>query len=372
MEKRECNDAVNSENFNYEDNTSMNNSVDEYLNMIGKYQPLKEEEEKELFRKIKILRGKINIVYFDDDGNICFYNILDILEKSSIREIDKIKKIIPYMSEEDSMIARDFISLHSFNAKENDDINLQLDMINSFFEMREKIIMANLKLVVFVAKKIVTSDTPLLDVIQTGNECLINIFNKFDVDMGYKFSSYAVPALQFSINRSLLYNDKLVRCSGKMQEDIVLYKKIEREYETLYGEDIPVELLLDRLGWTREKLEKVRYAMEACSPLCSLDVHIDDKNEETVKDFIRDEKCDVYETVNNIETKRIIYEEIDKLLSKREKQILGYRFGLFGYEEKTCMEIMNILHISNQRVSQIAGRCIKKLKRSKLINSIVY
>ena len=222
---------------------------------------------------------------------------------------------------------------------------------------RQKLIEANLRLVVKISKAYVTSDVNFLDVIQEGNLGLIKAAEKYDHKKNVRFSTYAAWWIKQSIVRALSKKRRTIRLPHRKEE---LLKNIQKTYYLLNQELSRKPSIAEIAHDLNEDPEDVASLVNSAGSVFSLDSTFDDDSG-TLMDLYEDQS---YNPDNEL-MKKSFREETMKFLEhllEKEKQILLYRFSFYGGKKYTLKHIGEEMGISPETVRQIEIRAIKKLK----------
>lgn len=252
-----------------------------------------------------------------------------------------------------------------------EEIDLAERMAKGDKRARQRLIEANLRLVVSIAKRYVGRGMQLLDLISEGNMGLIKAVEKFDHTKGFKFSTYATWWIRQAITRAIADQARTIRIPVHMVETITKVKKAQSQLLHKNGHDPSPEEIAVELEMP---VEKVREIMRIAQDPVSLETPIGEEEDSHLGDFIPDDDAPAPADAASLILLKEQINDVLSTLTEREAKVLKLRFGLEDGRARTLEEVGKQFDVTRERIRQIEAKALRKLRhpsRSKKVKDFL-
>ena len=243
--------------------------------------------------------------------------------------------------------------------KPHEEVELAKKMMEGDEIAKQRLVEANLRLVVSIAKRYVGRGMLFLDLIQEGNLGLIKAVEKFDYERGFKFSTYATWWIRQAITRAIADQARTIRIPVHMVETINKLIRVSRQLLQELGRDPKPEEIAKEMDMSEEK---VREIMKIAQDPVSLETPIGEEEDSHLGDFIPDEDALAPAEAAAYSLLKDQIEEVLESLNEREQKVLKLRFGLEDGRARTLEEVGKEFDVTRERIRQIEAKALRKLR----------
>ena len=267
-------------------------------------------------------------------------------------QMEKVEEIAGNVRKEENMVGmrKEELKILAYTIKRN--------MLEAR-KTRKELVVANLRLVVSIAKKYINKGLSFLDLIQEGNIGLMRAVERFEYRRGYKFSTYATWWIRQAITRAIADQARTIRIPVHMIETINKLNKVARMFVQQFGREPKPEEIAKKMAMSADK---VRSVLKISQHPISLETPIGEEKDSHLGDFIEDKDA---VSPASAAVNVLLKEQIEKVLhtlKEREAEVLRLRFGIGDGVPHTLEEVGKIFKVTRERVRQIEAKALRKLR----------
>jgi len=233
---------------------------------------------------------------------------------------------------------------------------------------KHRLVQANLRFVVNVAKKYQNQGLPLSDLISEGNIGLMNAIERFDVSKGYHFISYAVWWIRQAILKAICEKSRMIRLPLNRANELVQIEKVRKEIQGRHGEEAEIRQIARTLNMDQDHVSDL---INISRELVSLDTPVyNEKDSSILGDFVEDEG---YASPDSQVVEKALKDDINQILTTltdKEAEIVQYRFGLNGRSPLSLKEIGDRYNLTKERIRQIEKKALRRLQHPSRIGRL--